>query len=250
MLIYIIIISSLFFIGMIYSLYSILKLYDKKSKEYILDVHNIKLDHDKNLLSTQIEIQEQTFENISREIHDNIGQKLSLIKLNLNTLSINQQDSDLDKINCSANLISTVIGDLRHLSHSLASDDILSFGLIKAIEGEISQLTKSGKYEITYKVSGEQVFLDHKIELILFRIVQEAINNILKHAEASAILINVQFEEKVFIIQIQDNGIGYQLTENNRGAGLKNMQKRVGIVNGEIEMITNSGTLINIKIPI
>ena len=250
MLVYIVIISSLFFIGVIYSLYSILKLYDKKSKEYILDMDNIKLEHDKNLLSTQIEIQEQTFENISREIHDNIGQKLSLIKLNLNTLSKNQHDADLDKINSSANLISTVICDLRHLSHSLASDDILSFGLIKAIEAEIAQLTKSAKYEITFKVSGEQVFLDHKKELILFRIVQEAINNILKHAEATRILIDVQFEKNAFIIQIQDNGKGYQLTENTQGAGLKNIQKRVGMVNGEIEMVTNSGTLINIKIPI
>src|SRR6266571_3941525 len=98
--------STLFFLVLIYSLYFILKLYDKKSKEYVVDLDNIKLDHDKNILSTQIEIQEQTFENISREIHDNIGQKLSLIKLNLNTLSNHQPGTDLEKINCSKNLIS------------------------------------------------------------------------------------------------------------------------------------------------
>jgi signal transduction histidine kinase len=80
--------------------------------------------------------------------------------------------------------------------------------------------------------------------------VQEAINNILKHADATSILIDIHFEKTEFIIQIRDNGKGYQLTENTRGAGLKNIQKRVGMVNGEIEMITNAGTLINIKIPI
>jgi len=246
----IVLISTIFFTGMIYSLYTILKLYDKKSKEYSIDMDNIKLIHDKNLLTTKVEIQEQTFENISREIHDNIGQKLSLIKLNLNTLSSNQRGKDLDKINLSANLISTVINDLRDISKSLGSDSILANGLVKAIETELGQLSNSGKYEIVLDVHGEQIFLERKKELILYRIVQEALNNIMKHADASSISIDIYFEEKILLIKIQDDGTGFISGQNPNGAGLKNMQKRVGLIDGEVEIITNPGTLVNIKIPL
>jgi signal transduction histidine kinase len=246
----IVICSTIFLFILIYSLYSILKLYDKKSKEYLLDMDNIKLTHDKNLLTTQIEIQEQTFENISREIHDNIGQKLSLIKLNLNTLSPNQQGKDFEKINLSANLISTVISDLRDISKSLGSDNILANGLVKAIEAEVLQLSNSGKYEIALNVYGEQVFLDSKKELILYRIIQEAINNILKHADATKIFIDIHFEEKILMIKIRDDGPGFISDQNNNGAGLKNMQRRVSIIDGKIEIISNAGTAIIVKIPL
>ena len=246
----IVICSTLFLVVLIYSLYTLLKLYDKKSKEYLLDMDNIKLTHDKNLLATQVEIQEQTFENIAREIHDNIGQKLSLIKLNLNTLSLNQRGKDLDKINLSANLISTVINDLRDISKSLGSDSILANGLVKAIETELGQLSNSGKYEIVLDVHGEQIFLERKKELILYRIVQEALNNIMKHADASSISIDIYFEEKILLIKIQDDGTGFISGQNPNGAGLKNMQKRVGLIDGEVEIITNPGTLVNIKIPL
>jgi two-component system, NarL family, sensor kinase len=242
--------TTLFFLVLIYSLYSILKLYDKKSKEYVVDLDNIKLDHDKNLLSTQIEIQEQTFENISREIHDNIGQKLSLIKLNLNTLSKHQSGSDLEKINCSKNLISTVISDLRDLSQTLGSDNILANGLVKAIEFDINQLRKSGNYEIFFKVLGEQIFLDTKKELILFRIFQEVLNNIMKHADATTIFIDITFDKHTFTIQIKDDGIGYPEVENNSGTGIKNMRKRVRLIGGDFEIKSNSGTLIKVEIPL
>jgi signal transduction histidine kinase len=246
----IVICSTLFLVVLIYSLYTLLKLYDKKSKEYLLDMDNIKLTHDKNLLSTQVEIHEQTFENIAREIHDNIGQKLSLIKLNLNTLSLNQSGKDLDKINLSANLISTVISDLRDISKSLGSDSILANGLVKAIENELGQLSNSGKYEIVLDVHGEQIFLERKKELILYRIVQEALNNIMKHADASNIFIDIHFEEEILLIKIQDDGTGFISGQNQNGAGLKNMQKRVALIDGEVEIITNPGTLVNIKIPL
>src|SRR5207253_2048785 len=129
------------------------------------------------LLKTQIEVQEQTFQHISREIHDNINLSLTLAKLNLNTLNW----EDLLQVKCavksSVETLGTAIVDLSNLSKSTSTDTIKNLGLLTSIQLEIERIRSTNKFLINLNVFGDPFYLDSEKELIMFRIIQEAFNN-------------------------------------------------------------------------
>ena len=110
--------------------------YQQKQNAYFKDIETLKSSHENTLLQSQLEIQEQTFQNISREIHDNIGQKLTLAKLYLNTLDFTDTDKSRLQVNNSVTIIGEAINDLSDLSHSMSSEIILTHGLINALQFE------------------------------------------------------------------------------------------------------------------
>lgn len=225
--------------------------YQQKQNAYYKNIEELKIAHETELLQSQLEIQEQTFQNISREIHDNIGQKLSLVKLHLNTLDFGNAINSKIKANDCVKLIGEAINDLSDISRSMSSEIILNNGLIKALEFETNQLRKSGIYDINLRVTGETIFLDANKELVLFRIVQEALNNIVKHALASIIEIHLHYETENLNLDITDNGKGFQHKQDcEQGTGLTNMRKRANKLNGKCEVISSPGTGTQIKIEI
>ena len=127
-----------------------------------------------HLTNTQLEIQEETFQNISREIHDNIGLSLTVAKLNLNTLDLNQTKNALAAIESSIELIGHAINDLSDISKGLNSEAIGSLGLLNVLQMELDKIKRSGKYKILLTVDGTPVFMNSQKELILFRVAQEA----------------------------------------------------------------------------
>jgi signal transduction histidine kinase len=225
--------------------------YNQNEISHNLDLKSIKISHENELLQTKLLIQEQTFQNISREIHDNVGQKLSFAKLQLNSIVIPENKHDADLLSDSINIITHSLDDLRDLSKSLNADYIQNNGLILALENQIFQLGKSGKHQMKLKVTGESQFLDADKELILFRIVQEALNNIIKHADAMEISINLHYSKVDLVLKIADNGIGFDMQEKKDGQGLINIKRRTEHLKGDfnIESIRSQGTVITIKIP-
>src|SRR5687767_7853237 len=180
-----IIITSLVFLLLGFFLVSFVVFHNRKQKKNKKEKHQL----EQELLRTQLEIQEQTLQTISQEIHDNIGQALSLVKLNLNTIDIGNESELLGKISDSLTLVSKAIQDLRDISKSLNTDNIVSIGLIRAIEYELEMIRKAG-FLIKKEVRGTIRKMDPQKELILFRIIQETLNNIIKHADAKSITIN------------------------------------------------------------
>ncbi len=227
--------------------------YQQKQNKYYNELENLKIMHENDILQSQIEIQEQTFQHISKEIHDNIGQKLTLAKLHLNTLYLANEKRTDSQIKDAVTMISESIIGLRDISRSLSSESILNNGLEKALEYEFEHLQRSGLYAISFEVTGKTIFLNGQHELVLFRIVQEAINNIIKHALASKIDILLHFEAHELSLQIKDNGRGFSTELNHpRGNGISNMKRRAITLNGIIEISSapGTGTCINIKIPV
>lgn len=225
--------------------------YQQKQNLYFQSLEELKVNHENDMLKSKLEIQEQTFENISREIHDNIGQKLTLAKLHLNTLSLLDTEKVVSQINHSVSMIGEAINDLSDISRSMSSEIILNNGFIKALEFEVNQLNKPGLYAIKLVVTGESVFLEANRELILFRITQEALNNIVKHANASSISIELHYKSEMLLLSVIDNGKGFN-SHPGTGNGLSNMKKRAKILDGICEVLSaeGKGTSINIKIPI
>ena len=225
--------------------------------QYIGEKKQLKITFEKEILESKLEIQEQTLKNISQEIHDNIGQALSLVKLNINTININEPSQIQNKINDSRQLITKAIQDLRDLSKSLNTDYIVDSGLSKALEYELDMIRKTGVYEVKFDIEGKQYRLGNQQELILFRIVQEVLNNIMKHAKATMIDVKLLFEPTLFTLKIIDNGVGFDTSRiehndySNLGLGVRNMHNRAKMINTHFQITSTPehGTSIVLTLP-
>ena len=225
--------------------------YQQKQYLYLNEIASLKTAYENSKLQSQLEIQEQTFQFISREIHDNIGQKLTLAKLLLNTINYTDTPKIEMQVNDSVNFISESINDLSNLSHSMSSEIILNNGLIKALEMETAQLRLPGIYDVNFTTTGSPVFMNSDTELLVFRIVQETLNNIIKHAQASIIKIILHYNTQLLTVEICDNGKGFDTNEIKYGTGLLNIKKRASILKGSLSVnsIIGTGTTVKLEIP-
>lgn len=210
----------------------------------------MKTQFEQELLQTQLEIQEQTLKNISEEIHDNVGQVLSLAKLNLNTFDHNPEK----KLQSTKELVSKAINDLRNLSRSLHGDKIAETGIREAIRHELHILQNTGQYETNLMVSGEPFKLEPQQEMVLFRIVQEALHNAVKHAKASRMNVTLTYTAVSFSMTILDNGTGFDtqtLEASETGIGLKSMRNRAALIGGTLFIRSGpgNGTSILVELP-
>ncbi len=198
------------------------------------------------LLQTQLEIQEQTLKTISEEIHDNVGQVLSLAKLNLNTFEINPEK----KLTDTKQLISKAINDLRDLSRSMHNDRIAELGLQQSIADELQILQNTGQFATHLQITGKSYKLPPQKEMVLFRIVQEALNNCIKYSKAKNITVELNYDKGDFLLYITDDGIGFD-TQVKTGIGLKSMQNRAALIGAEfsIQSAIENGTAITIILP-
>ena len=239
-------------------LVTVLFFYHKKQLLYLQNLDQLKIAHEKNILKTQLEIQEATFEDISREIHDNIGLTLTLAKLQLNTIQLDKRGQYFHLIQDSINLITKSIKDLNDLSKSMKADIVNDVGFIRSIEQQLEKLKATGLFTVKFEICGEPMYMDSQKELILYRIVQEAFNNILKHASAKAIHVILHYSETEFLLKIADDGKGFNEDEvkhkkqSHIMSGLANMKKRAELIAAsyKIDGICNTGTTITIQLPL
>ena len=246
---------TIFILVMITFIITILFFVQKKQRLFENDLIAVKANYDRELFRVQLEIQEQTFQEIAREIHDNVGQVLSLAKLGLGTLDLEQKDESQESILEISDILEKALEDLRHMSRSMNPEIIKKGGLKKSIEMQVGYIQRGGKFNVNFTVNGDQIYLDETKEIFLFRIVQEAVNNIIRHSKASDICISLCYANEHLIMQIKDNGIGFNLNEQISGKGqingIYNMQHRANLIGAEFQMESNIGigTCITVKTP-
>lgn len=246
--------TSILFLFLVSIILFLLYSYKKRQQKHLESITLIKQDFEKTILNTQLEIQEQTFQHISREIHDNISLSLTLAKLQLNTFDWDDREKSANKLESSIQLLGKSISELSDISKSLNADIIIQQGLLKALEEETERIRQADQFELRYEVKGSPVFMDSNKELIIFRIIQEAFNNVIKHARATVVQLQLDFCPEQLQILIADNGKGFSPAHHqNRGnAGLKNMETRVNILKGEMQVFSSpeTGTNLIFTIPI
>lgn len=246
--------TAIIFIFLIVLVLTLLYLYNKRQKNHTENIITIKQDFEKTILNSQLEIQEQTFQHISREIHDNINLSLTLAKLQLNTFDWQDREKSSLKLEMSINLLSNSIADLSDISRSMNADLIAEQGLLKALEEEVIRIQEAELFQLDYTIQGSPVFMDSNKELIIFRIIQEAFNNIIKHARAKRVQLQLNYLPETLEVEIRDNGRGFDLLHcsNGKQAGLKNMETRAKILNGDIKISSQpgKGTALQFTIPI
>lgn len=195
------------------------------------------------LLKTQLEVQEQTLNYISAEIHDNITQILSFVKLTLGNIASGIDEDKKAKVNETRELVAQTITDLRDLSKSLSFEHIASQGLIRTIEKEVERVNKSGLINAHIDQEGNSYPLGEQRELVLFRIFQETLNNTLKHAGAKHLKIMLQYHIDLFNLTLEDDGSGFSVEalDSKSGSGLRNIENRATLIGGTATINSSPG---------
>ena len=238
---------SLFVLLLVISVLFLFRIYLKRKNKLLLEKERMNIEFEQTLLKSKLEIQEHTFNEISREIHDNIGQVLSLVRINLNTL---KAPDDTDKVNLMDELMGKAITDLRSLSHSLDADHIRNKGWMVAVTKLLNDLQKTGKYKIDIKQDEDLPALGNDKPIILFRMIQEIINNIIRHAAANTIHLVAKKENSNLEIKLSDNGKGFEINRNSGGLGLQNLRNRSRMINADLSITSEpgKGTAVTISI--
>ncbi|CAN5334743.1 hypothetical protein BH09BAC2_BH09BAC2_07990 [soil metagenome] len=221
--------------------------YRIKKNKYIIDKEKMQRDFDKALLESVTEVQETTFKIVGEELHDNVGQLLSSTKMLLGITERNMGTvpETLHEANGS---LSKAISELRSISKVLNKEWLKQFSFIDNLNTEFKRLKYSGTLnlnidpDLVVPINSEQ-------QIILFRIVQEALNNIIKHADAKAISVTLTSKNNLFSVVISDDGIGFDPKSKMNGVGLINMKQRAGLIKGTLLIQSSEkGSTVTIKL--
>lgn len=206
------------------------------------------------VLQSQLEIQEKAFNDISNEIYNNIGQMLSLAKLNLNTIDKGLPETTTEKIRHTKELVGQAIIDLRQASKSLNPKWVTETGIRNAIVHDLELISKAGQYKTNLILEGEPFKFDRQKELVMFRIFQEMLNNIIKHANAKTVFVRLLYQPRLFNLTVSDDGDGFCTPVAQTGkpsCGISNMQNRATLIGGSFQLSSTlrKGTTVSVNLP-
>ena len=209
----------------------------KKLEEQLL---HEELNKQKEISKATIDTQEQERGEIGRELHDNVNQVLTTTKL---YLELAQSHGDLknELLEKSQKNIVYVINEIRQLSLSLMNPSLGDLGLTDAIHDLIENVQATGKLKVKFETPGVVEPFPDNLELTIYRITQEALNNVVRHAQATTVCIFLEKKNNSLELRIEDNGIGFDPKTVKKGTGLKNMQNRVYLANGQLHVKSKPG---------
>jgi len=215
-------------------------LLEQKEKERIFE---------ETLKKSEIEIKENALKNIAWELHDNVGQLLSLAKLELNILKP-KSIHNADKIDEISEIIGSTLHEIRTLSKILNAEYINNIGLESSIKIEIERFNRLKFLEAQMEINGSVFEIPNQDEIILFRMIQEFFSNTIKHARATKLHVELNYSTKELEIVVRDNGVGFDLTGVISGSGLMNMKSRANMINTFFDILSDSsGTQIKMIYP-
>ncbi len=218
----------------------------------------MKDSYEKEALLSQLEIQENTFKAIAQELHDNIGQLLSVVKITLSALPLEKEHKAYNFVVNSQQVLHKAIADLSNLTKSLHTERIADLGLVESIWFELNAIESAGLLKVNFSTDGDEYPFDEQRSIYLFRMFQETLNNTLKHAKATVLNVKFEIYRCSFYYDIEDNGIGFMVNEKKQnttpgsGVGLRSLYNRSGIIGAEISIDSKpgTGTSVLIKLPL
>ncbi|HVZ26464.1 MAG TPA: ATP-binding protein [Sediminibacterium sp.] len=200
-------------------------------------------------MQAELEMQEHTFRMISQEIHDNVGQLLSLAKLNFHILSRKIAHEPL--LEETRKLITASIHDLRDITTGYHGNRLTEDGLIKSLQNLVESYRKNGMFQIQFTANCKQVDLSQDRLIFLYRMIQEALNNVIKHAKADQVLVRAFCQRGFLELEVADNGCGFNrhATGFKPGIGLESIHNRAGMIHAEVTLQScpGKGTRLQIK---
>lgn len=253
-IIFVISLSTLLIIGSII-FFQQKKLSHKKSLLQQSQIESLLSTQELKSINAMVEGQEDERKRIAEDLHDRVGSILSTVKLYFNSLNTKidkyQGENKLqyDKANT---LLDEAVQEVRRISHNLVSGILMKFGLSPALKDLCETVEGTQQIKIKLTTHGIDERLENQIEISSYRIIQELLSNILKHAKATEVNLSITRQDGNLNIMIEDNGIGFDIKRNHEGIGLKNIRSRIEKLHGTInfDSVIDRGTIVNIDIPI
>ncbi len=229
---------------------------NKSRKDKIIADQKIKqLEEEKKLLAARflVEGQEEERKRIAKELHDGLGVLLSTAKMQFTSLK-DKSPENKPLIDKAAKLLEQATGDVRKISHNMMPGLLTRFGLFEAAEDLLDQVDETEGINVTCEITGDKKRLPENTEIMLYRIIQEMVNNTLKHADATTISLKMNILPELLKINYSDDGKGFNVEETLevKSIGLQSIQSRVNFLEGKLTINSESekGTKYDIKITI
>jgi len=241
----IVVISAIFILVAVFVIAYVIYFNRRKSR---LIQENI--DMKEKFLQSRIEVQEHTFQQIGKELHDNVGQLLSTSRMLLGLTERKMTDVPDTLITANATL-GKAIDELRSLSKCLDKEWLEQFSFVENIKTEVARINIGQTVHTSFSFS-DHIPLSPDEQIVLFRIVQEAVQNAIKHANPQNIVIDAAIHDSTFRVSVKDDGTGSDSLKPGKGQGLVNMNHRAALLGGTIswDSAPDRGTLVNISIPV
>jgi two-component system, NarL family, sensor kinase len=246
-----IIIVVLFILLIVVFIVLFILIYHRRQVKNLQEKQLLQSQHAQALLQTQLEIQEQTLNTIAQEIHDNIGQTLGVVKIDLNNMLLKEPNKRLE---ATKDQLTKAINDLRALTRSLHSGRIADLGLAEALKQELQTLQNTGQFTTQLQTTGKAYRLPAQHEMVLFRMAQEALHNAIKHSGAAHIAVALDYLPEQFTLTITDSGKGFDpaaLATAQKGVGLRSLHNRAELIGAQLSInaAEGEGTTVVLTLP-
>lgn len=237
----VIIITTIIVLLMVFGIIILFSIFQNRKNDILTEQEKEREEFERTIAETQIEIREETLRNISWELHDNIGQLLTLAKIQL-------QSATTENIQEVSNTITKGLTEVRALSKLINPEAMSTIDLREAVQLEIDRFNRLNFITSTLEVSGNERDIEQKSSIIIFRILQEFFSNTIKHARASELNVTLAYGETDLLITAKDNGIGFSSEVKKEGIGLINIKNRAKLINATAQFTSekNKGTTLEI----
>jgi hypothetical protein len=238
----VLVVSTLLVLFISIALIILFTVFQKKKNSLVEERKEVEQRFEREIIETQIEIREETLRNISWELHDNIGQLLTLAKIQLQ----NTTEANIKEV---SETITRGLSEVRSLSKLINPEAINTIELKEAIQLEIDRFNRLNFIDSSLTILGIEKKIDKKHNIIIFRILQEFFSNTIKHSRASSLKVILDYKDEILNITAQDNGIGFNSDTKNNGIGLINIKKRAQLIGAEVKFVSdkNEGTSLKIQ---
>lgn len=242
---------SLVFITLLIVLFVVFFYFQKKRTAYLLEKMEAELHFQSELVQTRIEIKDQTLSEISKELHDNIGQILSVAIMQVNMYSKDVSKISISELTDLKGVLAKSLDEIRILSKIINRDNFSNLNFEEAIALDFERIRKLKKIECNLDIIGDIPTINKEHELIIYRIFQEAIHNVLRHSHSEVITMVIDGSKDYLSIKLMDQGVGFDVKQASSGLGLHNMQLRAKLIGATFTIDSSSkGSQLELQYPL
>ncbi|OAD91358.1 histidine kinase [Aequorivita soesokkakensis] len=215
--------------------------FQRRKNKFLKERYEAEQRYQRELADSQIEIQEQTLKNIAWELHDNVGQLLSVANIQLNVLMNAIPMNFHDQVSETKSIVQETVQEIRTLSKVLNNDVVLKNGLLASLQVELDRFKRLGYLDASLKITGDIIPINSENEIIIFRILQEFLSNVVKHARASKLFVHLDYKEKSLDITAIDDGVGFDTSVKTDSSGMETMRSRAALINADFSIVSEVG---------
>lgn len=222
--------------------------FQKRKNKMLIDKYEAKRKFEKEIASTKIEIQEQTLKNVAWELHDNIGQLLSVVNMQLNMMKGHANENLVTSIDETKEVVNTAVQEVRTLSKTLNNEVIQKNGFFRSLEIELERFNRLKYLEAHLSRHGNISQIPSEVEIVLFRILQEFFSNVIRHSRAKRLEVVITGDAEKLVLLAKDDGIGFDVHMKTESSGLQNMKNRAALLGAQSTLTSHIGKGTELKL--